>query len=149
MGEKAKELLESPVVKKLAAAMEPKKEPEADTRKIKSLKDLIFLGKSYETVEISGFIFEISTLTAKENKEVFIYLFSKYGDTWAMHNQTATLAHAIRSVNGVPLESVYEEEVEISAFEKKLHVLDSMSSILVNKLFVNWTLNLKYLNLKL
>jgi hypothetical protein len=125
--------LESPAVKRLNAALEPKGE-EANPKKLKSLKELIFLGRTSQNIEISGFTFEISTLSSKESRETFIYLFSKYGDNWALHNQTATLAQAIRSVNGAPLETIYEGE-EGDPFKQRLSVVEDLATSLTGRLF--------------
>lgn len=98
-------------------------------------EDLVFLGCVSDIVEIHGHKFEISTLTHKENNNLMreIYKFGEQADLFLV--RTLTLAQCIKSVDGIPLESIETKEKYESAYNKKLAILDSMQKSVIEKLY--------------
>jgi hypothetical protein len=106
---------------------------------LRDLRELIFLGRTSKVVEIEKFKFEISTLSSNEKKELVINLGLKGARDLAAHIRTETMAIAIRSVNGVPLEDLYGiyggADDSASDSERRSFVVGEMQSTLVEQLF--------------
>ena len=101
--------------------------------------DLIFLGRASQDVEIGGHKFVITTLTHREHNDLMKQLY-KFGDGADLFTlRTLTLAFALKSVNGTPLEEMHmplEEEEKFSTdFDKKLSIIDTMQMNVVTKLY--------------
>ena len=91
------------------------------------LRQLVFVGKLSEDVVVGGFTFALTTLTSKENNDALQR--SRYvpGDLHTMGVlRIAVLARAIESVNGVPLESLYQGGNE------KLSIMDRRETVIGN-----------------
>ena len=107
------------------------------------LESLIFLGKISDEVEISGFKFDISTLTHREHNLLMQELY-KFGDGADLFTiRTLTMAHAVKKVNGKLLEEFVlepeQEDLLETNFDKKLAIIDSMQMTVVEKLFDAYT----------
>jgi hypothetical protein len=104
------------------------------------LKELIFLGRSSQLVEFGGYKFEIQTLTTDQKRDLVKDL-SLTGKDIAVFIRPYTLARAIGSINGVPLERLYEVyggEEEADSIDRRLFVLDKLQSVLIEKLFAEY-----------
>lgn len=114
-------------------------EDDSSSDGLRDLRELIFLGKVLEEVIIDGFRFEISTLTSKEKRELVISLSQVSGGGVAAHLRTEALSFALKKVNGVPLEELYEfyggNEEGLDVIDKKRFILENMQASLVEKLF--------------
>ncbi len=117
----------------------PKEEPEELKAELKDLRELIFLGHSVEVVEFGGFKFEISTLGSKEKRELVIALGLKGSRDLAAHIRNETMGFAVRTINGVPLENLYElyggDDEKADTYTKRIFVIESLQSNLVEALF--------------
>lgn len=115
---------------------------EEPPKELGDLRELIFLGAKSRTVKYGNFIFKISTLPTEEKSELIRDL-GMAGRDVAIYIRPFTLARAIRSINGVPLEDVYElfggesldDEPELDVTDKRLFVLDKLQSTLTEKIF--------------
>ena len=101
------------------------------------LKDLIFLGKLSQKVKVGNFSFEISTLTTSQQKEVMSSIMSDNSNATQrmLEIKPLTLSYAVTSVNGVPLENLCKAESKKDVAEKRLHVMMSLQSVLLEKLY--------------
>lgn len=117
----------------------PQPAAEAKTERKSMLEDLIFLGRASKDVDIGGHNFVITTLTHREHNDLMKQLY-KFGDGADLFTlRTLTLAFALKSVNGTPLEEMHmpleEEEKFSSDFDKKLGIIDTMQMNVVTKLY--------------
>lgn len=100
------------------------------------LKELIFLGSMHETVDFDGFKFQIRTLSNTEAGDIISDLALYDIKDRGMALRTLSLARAIVSVNGAPIESLYRgNDPELSVIEKRVEVIDSWQNTLVSALF--------------
>ena len=124
--------LQEIVVEEEVAVDEPK-----DDKKIKDIRNLLFIGRKTINVEVEGFTFTLQTLKNKENELVIrrVLMLSDSERILAVKNHT--LAMAIRSVNGYNLEDLFEntDNNEVDSLTAKLAVLDELDSNLVEYLF--------------
>lgn len=106
---------------------------------LRDLRELIFLGRVMDEIKIDGFSFEMSTLTSKEKRDLVISLSKVSGGGVAAHLRTEALSFALKKVNGVPLEELYEfyggSDEEADVLDKKRFILENMQASLVEKLF--------------
>ena len=99
---------------------------------------LVLAGRIEEEVVVGGFKFKIATLTTGEQQEVLAD--SKAGvtgDELVKYGQlkVQVLARAIRSVNGVPLESLYQGSGNLNPIDKKVAFLKTLQMALLSRLF--------------
>jgi hypothetical protein len=122
---------------KETVVVQPQQNERAEVKSKSMLEDLIFLGRTSRNVEIGGFDFELSTLTQQESTSLMKNLFQLSGDgSDVFLMRSMTMAYAIRSVNGVPLEDVPlpGDQVYETAYKKRLAVIDNMQRTIVEKL---------------
>lgn len=112
---------------------------EFEPAELKDLKDLVFLGRKSEEIEIAGYVFKISTLTNAEKRRVIKDLAGR-GKEMASFVKACTLAMAIQSINDLPLEDLYEgdDAEELTPYERALCVVDEWQSALVDRLFFEY-----------
>lgn len=118
----------------------PYEEPEDDTppapttpkRQIQTdLRQLALTGRVKEEVYVGGYVFEMRTLTHKENDEAAAALTSTSNEIQRMGElQRAILARATQTVNGVRLEALYEEEPNRGRKERQLSVVEKKEAII-------------------
>tara|TARA_Y100000310_G_C20434487_1_gene693081 strand:+ start:322 stop:822 length:501 start_codon:yes stop_codon:yes gene_type:complete len=102
-----------------------------------NLRDLIFLGRLETSVNIENFSFKLSTLSSAQQKEVVKVLMS-FDDNQRLANvRDYTVAQALVSVNGVPLEELCESEDRASLADK-VDALGNLQNSILDKLFVEY-----------
>ena len=100
------------------------------------LKDLVLFGKVVEEFSIGGYTFEVSTLSGKEQKFLVRKLLKLDSEERLMNVKEFTLAAAIKTINGVPLYEVYNDEEEgLSKEQKSIEVVSNFQSNLIERLF--------------
>jgi hypothetical protein len=99
------------------------------------LRDLIFLGKLKETVEIGGYSFVISTLSASEQRDIMKDVMSGDAADRILDIKPMAVSYAVETVNEVPLEDLCDDKSIKSKKERRLNVILNMQSILVEKLY--------------
>jgi hypothetical protein len=100
------------------------------------LRDLIFFGKYSEDITLGPYVFKISTLTNKQQKDIFKKLFPLSNEDKISSLKGITLSEAIVSVNGASLESLYTgSNSNLSINDKREYVISEMQSNLVDRLF--------------
>lgn len=100
-----------------------------------NLREVMLLGRLTEVVKVSGFSFELCTLSTREQKEIINKIMSMQTDNKMLDIRPVTLAFSLKSINGVSLENL-SENLELSdPVEKKIDVILNMQTNLVDKLF--------------
>jgi hypothetical protein len=99
------------------------------------LEKLIFIGRLTEYVELNGVKFEIGTLTNKEHTEIvrLMYSFTKPADLFMV--RIITLAHAIRSIDDIPLDSIHVDGQFESDLHRKMSIIDNLQLSVIEKLY--------------
>lgn len=105
---------------------------------LQDLRDLIFLGRSKEMIEVGNFKFEIETLNNDE-KVALLEDLSLAGKDVAFYIRPYTLSRTVVSVNNVALESMYSmyggQEEDLDVIDKRLFVINKWQASLVETLF--------------
>jgi len=110
-------------------------EKEVDTLSLDNLRDLIFLGRLRENIDIAGFRFVVSTLTARQQREIMQQVMTFDQVNRILDIKPVTMSYAIESINGVPLEDLCkEDDIEDSA-ERRLSVIYNMQAAVVEKVY--------------
>ena len=123
----------------------PAEEINANINKLKNIKELIYIGFSTRKVNIPGFIIELRSLSSNDNVFIYKELMKCEGYNKTLLSRVYTLALVISAINGQPMEEMYEiEEGEmISAFDRKVFILKSMSGELTDHLWGEYGLLIK------
>lgn len=109
---------------------------EVDYKKpISELKDLVLFGKVEEEVYLGGYKFLLSTLKGREQRELLKKLLKLDNEERLMHIKEFTLSYALKSINSVPLEDLYDDGETNDVFQKRVSVISDMQASLVEKLF--------------
>lgn len=118
----------------------PEEEPESpsDSRKISDLKNLILLGKLTEKVNIGGFLFTISTLSAQENANVIRSLMKAEEMDRVLLSKAIAISFAVKEINSVPLSDLSAEHDGEEEAQRNLAFILDMQATLVEKIFVEY-----------
>ena len=107
-----------------------------------NLRDLIFLGSIQKTVKIGGYSFTIRTLNGKQQKDALAKTMQHSDDERLAVLRGAILASAIIEVNGVALETLYEDfdndGEEKTALGKKMSIIESLQTTVVDRLYLEY-----------
>lgn len=106
----------------------------------KDLSQLVYLGRLEEDFEVAGYTFKLRTLTEAESTEATAGA-AHITDELTRFSQwrVQVLARAIVSVDGAPLEALYQgAEQTLSSTDKKLNILKTWQPALVTSLFVHY-----------
>ena len=114
---------------------EPQAEEGESMLGLKNLRDLIFLGKLRETVDISGYKFVISTLSANQQREVMRAVMKIDQMDRILDIKPLTVSYVIESVNGVPFEDLCEDESITDPLDRKMSVVLSLQSVIIEKVY--------------
>tara|TARA_B100000700_G_scaffold318695_1_gene412392 strand:+ start:153 stop:629 length:477 start_codon:yes stop_codon:yes gene_type:complete len=110
-----------------------------DLLALEDLRSLIFLGKLTKTVKLGGFSFEISTLTTAEQRDVMTTIMTDGDATRRMLDvKPLTMSYSVQSVNGVPLEELCNDDSITSVQSRRLEVMLSLQSVLLEKLYTEY-----------
>lgn len=101
------------------------------------LEQLIFLGCIEDSKTISGFRFDLKTLTGKEQNDVWLSVSFLGNETKFFVVKVAFLARAIIAVNGRSLDTLYsgKDFRELSKEQQCLRVVESWQDTLINELY--------------
>lgn len=100
------------------------------------LKDLVLFGKLTEDVTFGPYTFKIATLNAKQQKDILKRLFPLSNEDKVANLKIFTMAEALVSINGAPVESIYSgEDASLSVQEKKGEVLLQMQAAVIDKIY--------------
>jgi len=117
---------------------EEESESSSDSRKIPDLKNLILLGKLTERVNIGGFLFTISTLSAQENANVIRALMKAEEMDRGLLSKAIAISFAVKEINSVPLSDLSAEHDGEEEAQRNLAFILDMQATLVEKIFVEY-----------
>jgi|14_taG_2_1085336.scaffolds.fasta_scaffold145595_1 hypothetical protein len=120
-------------MEKLAAGSQEESEDAPKKLKLSSLKDLIFLGKLTKKELINGFLFEVSTLSISEQKLIMKNIMKSEEVDRLLDIKPLTMSYALRTINGVPLEDLSDNE-DLPVEQRRLNVVLNMQISLVERL---------------
>ena len=129
---------------KTSVSLDSKKEnieqkKEEKKMSIKTLKDLIFLGRVEKNVICGDCNFLMKSLTAEDQKIMVAKVIKLPDDLRLLNAKIISIAFAIDKVNGTPLEDLAEESEEyLDIYDKKISVIKNLQLSVVNKLFKNY-----------
>lgn len=102
----------------------------------KAIEALIGIGRIAESVNISGINFEIQTLKSKEKRHILLFvdlLSEKQSRSSLIDIKNATLAYAINSIDGVPLNNLLK--VSQNTFEARMDFVNNLDDNVTDYLF--------------
>ena len=110
---------------------------ESENKKIsmKSLKDLIFLGRIERSVEINGFLFKLTTLSVQEQKDVVFKLIKIPEENRIFNAKIVSLAFAVKSINLTPLDQIDVDGNFEDLNDKKINIMQELQVSVINKLY--------------
>jgi hypothetical protein len=110
---------------------------ESENKKIsmKSLKDLIFLGRIERSVEINGFLFKLTTLSVQEQKDVVFKLIKIPEENRIFNAKVISLAFAVKSINLTPLDQIDVDGNFEDLNDKKINIMQELQVSVINKLY--------------
>jgi len=117
---------------------QPVVKPKADAESQKKLENLIFMGKYSKEVEVAGHKFEFCTLTHRENNEIVVKLMSVGEAADIFIVRALTLAHTIKKIDGVSLDTFDIEGEFENALARRTAIIDQMQLSLVERLYATY-----------
>ena len=110
---------------------------ESENKKIsmKSLRDLIFLGRIERSVEINGFLFKLTTLSVQEQKDVVFKLIKIPEENRIFNAKVISLAFAVKSINLTPLDQIDVDGNFEDLNDKKINIMQELQVSVINKLY--------------
>lgn len=117
--------------KRMEEAEEQSKASASSPRELKGLENLVFLGANTKDVKLGDFTFTISTLTAKEQEEIFKAAIKLPDAERLIFFKKGILSFSIKKINQKNLSSYLEED----SFEERLSLVMSMQQSVYDLLF--------------
>ena len=102
---------------------------------LKNMRDLIFLGRLRETVDIGGFKFSVTTLTASQQRDILRDVMRIDDADRILDLKLITVSYVVDTVNGLPLEEFCEDETIVGTAERRLNVVNNFQASLLEKLY--------------
>jgi hypothetical protein len=99
------------------------------------LKNLVFLGRLQETVDIAGYKIVVTTLTANQQKEIMRNVMKIDQVERLLDIKPITVAYVTESINGVPLEDLCEDKSITEIVDRRISVVNNMQAVLVERLY--------------
>lgn len=117
------------------ASEEDAKVSEPKTITLDNLRDVILLGRLTDKVQIGGFIFEVSTLSAAEQKEIVSKVLKMQTENKMFDIRPVTVAFCLRNINGTKIEDLCEDLSIMDIIDRRIDVIMNMQTNLVDKIF--------------
>jgi hypothetical protein len=134
-------------VSKVRELNEEQAEETADRSIPDGLVDLVLFGKLSEKITFGKYVFEITTLSNKQQREILKRMIPLSNEDKFLNLKIFTLTEAIASVNGQPLEQLYfGDNKDLSSFEKRIEFISVLQSSIVDKVFEKYEQLLKKSN---
>jgi hypothetical protein len=100
-----------------------------------NLKKVLLLGKITEILKISGFSFEISTLSSGEQREIVSKIMKMQSENKVFDIRPLTITYCLKTINGVQLEDLCEDDSIKDKVDRRLDVVLNMQTNLVDRIF--------------
>jgi hypothetical protein len=108
----------------------------AKKSKIKSLKDLIYLGRIDRSVLCGDFTFNLRSITVDDQKNMVIKIMKMPEEERLINAKIVSLAFSVHKINGVPTEEYSDLDGDL--LDKKINVLSNLQASVINKLYKNY-----------
>jgi len=119
-----------------AAIVKPQpKEAVQPKQELKTLKDLIFLGRIEKKINISGFEIGLKSLTIQDNKYIIEKILLSDNASKFVDAKILSIVTHINTINEVPVENLCEDESITNPMDRKLNVVSSFQLSLIEKLY--------------
>jgi hypothetical protein len=101
------------------------------------LRQLIYLGRIQDKIEVGGYVFEMKTLDSSEQDEIWMGLSFLPGENKFLVIKKPILVRSITAINGRALETLYEGDDyrELTEQQRATRVVNKWQNALVNKLY--------------
>lgn len=119
-----------------AAIVRPQqKEAVQPKQELKTLKDLIFLGRIEKKINISGFEIGLKSLTIQDNKYIIEKILLSDNASKFVDAKILSIVTHINTINEVPVENLCEDESITNPMDRKLNVVSNFQLSLIEKLY--------------
>jgi len=102
---------------------------------LKSLKDLLFLGRSENIITIEGIDFKLKTITAEEQRNIILKIMKMQEEYRILSAKIVTLAFSITSINNVPFESFTDDNLDGDIYDKRIAIVEQLQASVIDKLY--------------
>lgn len=102
---------------------------------LSDLSDLIFLGRLKETIDISGYKFTVTTLSASQQREVMTRVMETDQIDRLLDIKAITISYALESINSVPLENVCKDADITDPHKRRMNVIMQLQSSIHDKIY--------------
>jgi len=99
--------------------------------RLANFKDLVFLGKMNKTVEISGFVFSMHTLTGAEQRELLSQIMLLPAEKRLIYAKPYTLWMSLDTINDAPVAVAAQS----AGYEDEFEFITSWQDSLIERLF--------------
>lgn len=125
---------------KTSVSLDAKKEekveqPQAKKTSLKSLRDLIFLGRIEKMVECGDISFSLRSITAEDQRHMIAKLLKMPEDSRLLLSKVIALTFSVEKVNNVSLEDICEDEELTDKYDRRMSVIQNLQVSVVNKLY--------------
>ncbi len=117
------------------ASDEEVKVSEPKTITLDNLRDVVLLGRLTDKIQIGGFTFEISTLSAAEQREIVSKVLKMQSENKMFDIRPVTVALCLKNINGTRLEDLCEDTSITDPIDRRMDVVLNMQTNLVDKIF--------------
>jgi len=107
------------------------KAAEEQAPRLADFKDLVFLGRMEEEVEVAGWKFVMQTLTGQEQRVLLAKIMSLDSEQRLIYAKPFTIGMALSTINGTPLEVA----ATAAGFEEPLEFICSWQDPLIERLY--------------
>jgi hypothetical protein len=100
-----------------------------------NLRDLVFLGRLKEVVDIEGFKFVVTTLSTQQQVDIMHQVMKTDATDRILDIKPITVSYVIDSINGVPLEEICDDDSITNVEDRRLSVVYGLQSLVVERLY--------------
>ena len=111
---------------------------EAANQVSSDFKDLVLLGRLEEDIDISGYTFRVSTLSARDQRDIMKQIMSLEEMDRIMGAKAVAVAYSVRSINGTPLFIVSENNEGETSEDRNLEFILSLQSSDIERIYAKY-----------
>lgn len=111
---------------------------DAEAKVASDFKNLVLLGRLEEDVDISGYTFAMTTLSARGQRDIMKHIMSLDEMDRILGAKAVAVAYSIKSVNGTPLFIVSKDNEGETDMERNLDFILSLQSSVIERLYAKY-----------
>jgi len=111
---------------------------DAGAKVASDFKNLVLLGRLEEDVDISGYTFTMTTLSARGQRDIMKHIMSLDEMDRILGAKAVAVAYSIKSVNGTPLFIVSKDNEGETDMERNLDFILSLQSSVIERLYAKY-----------